>query len=259
MLRLFALVTLLSGASLTHAQQAPAPTAPAPTAEIPPAPYAQPPVQYAQPPVQYAQPPAQYAQPPVQYAPPAPPPPPGYGYPVPQDPAQRAAVIGELSSVDARLQAVQRERSSHRIGGPIAMMSVGYGCSLIFMGVALAQWSLAEDIQTGDFTSYNSRGGDDYYYDYDGDRYDLNNDGRIDGDDEDKARRQARVLGGLTGIAAGIGITGTVVLVQRLAKRHQLAPEIEKLKGRRLELLRHLQYGGAPSQSGLQLTLSGKF
>jgi hypothetical protein len=254
-LRLISLLTFVSGASLAQAQQAPA-TPPAPTAQT--APSAQPaPVQYAQPgPVQYAQP---YAQPaPVQYAQPyAPPPPPGYAYPRPQDPAQRAATITELTSVDAQMATVQRERSNHRIGGPIAMMGIGYGLGALFGTIGLIQWSIADDIDHGDFDYYN-RNDSSYYYDSDS-NLDLNNDGVINGKDEHRARRTARIMGGLSLVSTGVGIAGTILLVRKLAKRRESAPELERLRTRKLELLRNLQYGGGLSQNGLQLTLGGTF
>jgi len=156
-------------------------------------------------------------------------------------------LLSELSNLDTRLSAVERERAQHRIGGPIAMMGVGYGVTLLFGGVGLIRWSIAEEIRR------------DGYYADDYGNYDLNDDGTVDGKDEDRARRTARVMGGLSLLGAGLGITGTVLLVRQLAKRRQANPELQSLRLRKLELLRHLQYGGGLSQNGLQLTLRGTF
>jgi len=66
-------------------------------------------------------------------------------------------------------------------------------------------------------------------------------------------------MGGLSLLGAGLGITGTVLLVRQLAKRRQANPELQSLRLRKLELLRHLQYGGGLSQNGLHRTLRGTF
>lgn len=243
-LPLIGFLTFVSSSSLALAQQAPAVPVPAnpPQVAPPPAPIPQQP-----PPVQYAQPaPGQYAQPLA-------PPPPGYAYPAPQDPAQRAAVLAELSQVDGRLYALQLERSSHRIVGPIITMGGGFGAAVLFGMVGLIKWGVAEDIKRGDYpTLYDSS------TEFDS-TYDLNGDGVVDGEDEGRARRTARVTGTLSIIGVGVGIVGSVWLAKQLAKRRQLTPELQNLRGRKQELLRNLQYGGGYSQNGLQLTLGGTF
>jgi hypothetical protein len=229
-LRLLSLLPALHG-SLAAAQQAPQPApqsaAPAPPAQ--PAPAAVP-----------------YAAPPVQAYPY---PPPGYAYPPPVDLAERRAVLGELANVDAQIASVQAARARHGLGGPITMIATGYGSALIFSIVALVQRTIAEDIQHQRFF--------DSEYDYDD--YDLNNDGVINQADEDRARRGARTLGALSLVGFGVGIGGNVFLARRMAARRKFNPELDTLRARRLQLLRHLQYGGALGANRMELRLAGRF
>jgi hypothetical protein len=242
-LRLLSLTAVLS-ASIAHAQQAPAPAPAGPDSVPPPAaPPAAPPVQGA---------PATPAPAPYPYAPPAqayPYVPPAYPYAPPVDPAQRAAVLGELANVDAQIANIQAARGRHGLGGPIAMMASGFGTAAVFSIVALVQWGIADDIQHDRFF--------DTEYDYED--YDLNDDGIIDEDDEQRARRGARTLGTLSFVGIGVGIGGSVFLARRLAARRKFNPELNSLRARRIQLLRHLQYGGALSKNGMQLTLGGHF
>lgn len=243
-LRLLSLTAALS-ASIAHAQPAPQP-APAPASPgIAPPPAAAP--AEATPPT-----PAPYPYtPPPQQPYPYPYTQPAYPYAPPVDPAQRSAVLGELANVDAQIANVQAARGRHGLGGPIAMMASGYGSAMLLSIVSIVQWSVAEDIQHDRFL---------YNYDYrDYENYDLNNDGVVDGDDEDRARRGARALGALSVVGLGVGIGGTIFLAKRLAARRKFNPELETLRTRRIQLLRHLQYGGAMSSNGLQLTLGGRF
>jgi hypothetical protein len=176
-------------------------------------------------------------------------PPPAYVYPPPVDLAERRAVLGELANVDARIAGVQAARARYGLGGPITMIATGYGSALIFSIVALVQRNIADDIDQQSFF--------DSEYDYDD--YDLNNDGVINGEDEDRARRGARTLGVLSLLGVGVGIGGNVLLARRMAARRKFDPELEGLRARRLQLLRHLQYGGALGSGGMQLNLTGRF
>lgn len=230
---------LLCGASGVQAQ-APAPPAGSAEQVVPASPE-------GEAPLPYAPPTAPYAQPLV----PQPVPPPGYGQPRLQDPRQLAAISAELAVVDAQLAELQHARAQHGIAGPITMMAAGYGLGGLFGLVGLIQWSSAEEIESGDILAYDG-------VDYES-NYDLNNDGVVDERDEHRARRGARIMGGLSLIGVGVGVAGTILLVRRLAKRRELKPDVERLRGRRLELFRALQYGGGFSQNGLQLTLGGVF
>jgi hypothetical protein len=230
-LRLLSLLGALHG-SLAAAQQAPQP-APQSVAPAPPAQPAPAAVPYAAPP------PAQVY----------PYPPPAYAYPPPVDLAERRAVLGELANVDAQIASVQAARARHGLGGPITMIATGYGSALIFSIVALVQRAIAEDIDHQRFF--------DSEYDYED--YDLNNDGVINQADEDRARRGARTLGALSLVALGVGIGGNVFLARRMAARRKFNPELDSLRARRLQLLRHLQYGGMLGANRMELNLSGRF
>jgi hypothetical protein len=237
-LRLLSLIAALP-ASLAFAQEMSPPPAPAPQGAAQPAPAPIVPAQPA-PAAPYGAPPAQaypYAQPAYPY------------YPPPADTAERRAVLGELANVDAQIASVQAARNRHGLGGPITMMATGFGSSIVFSIVSLVQWSIAEDIQQQTFFSSE--------YDYDD--YDLNDDGVINGEDEDRARRGARTVGVLSILGLGVGVGGSVFLAKRLAARRKFDPELEGLRARRIQLLRHLQYGGMLGRGGMQLSLSGKF
>jgi hypothetical protein len=172
----------------------------------------------------------------------------GYGYPAP-DPG-RALALNELQSLDIRIAQLKQSQKQHSIVGPTIMTAAGYTVMLVFGAIALSDWAIAENVQHGD-----CQGG---VYDYDP-ACDVNDDGYIDKDDEDTARTLARTFGALSIVGTGLGITGTVLLVKRLAKRREFAPELRELGLRRGQLLQQLRYGGAYSQRGMQLTLSARF
>ena len=111
------------------------------------------------------------------------------------------------------------------------------------------QWHVAEDIEKGTF----------YYEGYDADNYDLNGDGYINAEDEDRARRGARTLGVLSFVGLGLGAGGSVFLARRMAARRKFNPELEGLRARRIQLLHQLQYGGALGSNALRFTLTGHF
>ncbi|MFT3923422.1 MAG: hypothetical protein QM778_12880 [Myxococcales bacterium] len=262
----------------------PAPAQPAPTA--PPAVYYAPPQNYAPAPsAPQVQPYAQQPAAPVATYPAAPPPapmtptppaqpqvdaaygaapapstptgvllpapPPGYVYTatpaVPDE--QRAANASELQRIEARLDALKAERAQHGIGGPIALMAGGYatalGCSLF----ALAAFGTAQDIEHLGFSRDQKQL----------DKYDLNHDDVVNHEDEDSARRAARVMGTLSVIGAGVGLFGTLFFARRNAKRNASKDEILALKNRRRELIHSLQYGANVGTSDLGLKLSGRF
>jgi hypothetical protein len=164
-----------------------------------------------------------------------------------------AQASAELQAVNLRIAALKQERGQYGIGGPIAMTAAGFGIALIFGSVSLVEWAVAEDIQHGDCGYYVDRD-----YDYDS-ACDVNDDGRIDGDDEDKARMLSRTFGALTGIAGGVGIWGAVLLGKRLSERRIYAPELKALSTRRKQLLQQLKYGGYMQHGGLLLSVGGRF
>lgn len=65
---------------------------------------------------------------------------PGYAHlPVSSAPQARVASGDELAQIDARLYELKVERSKYGIGGPIAMMAVGFVGALALVEVALVQ------------------------------------------------------------------------------------------------------------------------
>jgi hypothetical protein len=230
---------------------APAPSAAPPPATAPEAPPA-PPGAYPQAPIA---PPAQAAPPPVGYpygyAPPQ-----GYGYGQPVVDPARQQTLTELQQVDLKLASVRGEQKQYSLGGPAAMMGAGFGIALGFGTAAIIERIIAEDIEHRD-CNYDNYYDDDYYYD---DNWcDVSGNGIVTEHDEDLARGMARGFGVVAGIGAGVGIMGTVFLMQRLAKRREFSPQINELNLRRSQLLQQLRFGGGYSQNRLHLTISGRF
>jgi hypothetical protein len=263
---------------------APGVVAPAPAPVLVPTPNAQPvyvqqqPV-YVQPQPVYAQPVyAQpvYAQPPA--AAPLPPPsngaplmpapeyqltppgqqpaPPGYGYGYGAPPApgtnpylepsyaaRRGMLFSQLDQVDGRLHELKSERPG--LGGPIAMMAVGYGVALFSGVVAAASFGVAEAIEHDTF--------------HPNDDVDINDDGSVDGSDERAARNTARVFTGFAVIGLGVGIGGTAMLAKRSHQRKENGPEIKDLKRRRQEIKRELKYDASVTPQAAQVTVRGRF
>lgn len=176
----------------------------------------------------------------------------GYGYPGVVDPA-RAQAVAELQAIDMRLAALKQQQAEHSLGGPIAMTAAGFGIAVIFGAVALSQFVLAEDIQSGECGYYVNRDG---YYDS---RCDANDDGQVDGDDVDRARKMSRTFGALSGVAGGLGIVGAVLLGLRRAERSVYTPEIKALGARRKQLMREMKYGGYVQYGGLVVTVGARF
>lgn len=173
----------------------------------------------------------------------------GYGYSYASDARLRA--LHELQLLDQRIAQLRRGQQQHSIVGPIIMTAAGYSFTVVLGALALVNASIARDINKGHC-------GDDEPYDFDS-ACDFNNDGDVDHHDEADARRLARILGGVSLIGAGLGITGTVLLVRRLAKRRAFAPELRELGVRRGQLLQQLRYGGVFTSNALQLNVSGRF
>jgi hypothetical protein len=208
--------------------------------------------------------PAYPVQPP-QPPPPPPPttvtlpaPPPGYFYlPVPHnqlqvpqtqgptlDHRQRDQLYEELNQVNLRIDHLKRQRIS--VGGPIALMVIGYTTTLIASSVALGFLSSAEDIENG--------------YAWDDDRnLDLNDDGFVDATDEQRFRRAARISAIVAGAGLGFGLLNTIRLASRVGDRRKQRAELRALEGQRGNLRRQLDFGAAGWSNGMQLQLNGRF
>jgi hypothetical protein len=176
----------------------------------------------------------------------------GHSYAAPPlvDPG-RIRALNELQTLDQRIASVRSKQKQYSIVGPSVMTASGYGVSLAFGIVAMLQWALAEDIEEGHCG--------DYRYDHSHAYCDVNDDGIVDKDDEHTARSLARTFGVISGIGAGLGIAGTVLLVKRLSKRHEFAPELRDLGVRRGQLLQQLRYGGGYSRNSVQFNVTALF
>lgn len=213
------------------------------------------PVYYPQP---QAAPPAP-SSPPPSVAPAAqagvdlPPLPPGYTYvPVPaRDPEslRKAQIAQELSRIDQRLNEI--EQSTRSLGGPITLMALGYGGTLISGLIGLSLYQRAEEIQEGDYLNR--------YDELDYDDYDYNNDGEVDGKDTRKFRKHARIAGGVAAAGLTLGIVGMAKLLSRKADRRAVASERKQLKHEKARLLQELQYGFGAVPGQMQLQLQGRF
>jgi len=175
------------------------------------------------------------AEPTAPPAPPAvvvlPPPPPGFTYaPVPNGSPSGAGVDTELAQIDARLHELQLQRAQYGIGGPIAMMGVGFGGALAFGYVAFLSWLV---------TSVDD----------------------IDGSEPSASElRGPRILLGFAVLGVGVGIGGSILLGRQLRGRGQFKPEIRELKLRKRELSRELRYSARmDAAGGLGFALSTRF
>lgn len=161
--------------------------------------------------------------------------------------AERRQIIDELAGVETQLEMVDQQRHDGSIAGPVAMLASGYTTGIIALGVSLASFAMAEQVQKRDPN------------DQSGGRLDINNDGSVDGDDEATYRRVARGLGIASAVGFAVGIAGNVILAKRMRERREHDPEIRQLQRRRRELRRELDYGGSASATGLSLSLGARF
>jgi hypothetical protein len=242
-----------AGSKKTAAPAAPKPAeAPAPQAAPAPVAPAAPPGAFPQeaqtaPPPQVAPPPPVVGPYPYNYG--------GYGYAAPVNDPARQKTLADLQQVDLRLTNLHAQQQQYSLTGPSIMMGAGFAVALGFGIAAIIDRVIAEDIQHGDCRyNYNSN---DYYYD--DDYCDVSNNGLVTQHDEDLARTMARTFGAISIIGTGVGITGAVFLMKRLAERRQFTPELQELKVRRGQLLQQLRYGGGYSNNTFRLTLSASF
>ena len=164
--------------------------------------------------------------------------------PSPQQVAQRAQLEEELRRTEQRLIALEQSRVS--VAGPIVLMVLGYGTTIISAAVALGSFGLAEEIEHG-------RGLADA-------RLDLNDDGRVDGRDEESFRRTARIASVVSAAGLLLGIGGTGRLIHKVGMRREQAVQVKVLEEQRRYTRARLGYGASPlPQGGMQLGLNGSF
>jgi hypothetical protein len=173
------------------------------------------------------------------------------GYPPaslsPGDLARREQLYADLYRLDSRLDELQRSRVS--LGGPIAMMVIGYGGALIGATTALAAFSSAEQIERGDY-GYDE--GEDNDLDWTGN-------GTINHADETRFRKMGRISAGASAAALVFGIWGTARLAKRRALKRERSLEARSLTAQRDNLRRQLDYGASVSSSQVGVNVGGHF
>lgn len=189
-----------------------------------------------------------------------PPLPPGYVYmPVPiqqqtqvappaaavADGARREQLYEELRRTDLRLSELQRQHIG--VGGPITLMVLGYGTTMVSGLVALSSYNAADRIKRGN-----------YSYEYD-DELDVNNDGAINYRDSRKLRRMGRIALGVGAASLFVGISATVRLAKRRAERSKRAQELRSLTAERDGLRRQLDFGPALGAGHVGVRFQGRY
>lgn len=153
----------------------------------------------------------------------------------------------ELSQIDGRLWELRHEARHKHWLAPTVLVVAGYGTALVGLTAAVVTFGFAEEIRHREL--------DDRVQD----RLDVNNDGRVDRDDEQSFRSMARTFTAVGGIGMAIGIVGSVLLAKTLREPAGDAREVRGLKQRRRELLRQMEYTGDLAGGRLSLTLRGRF
>lgn len=151
----------------------------------------------------------------------------------------------KLSDLDVKLEHLDRQREERgTLTGPISMLATGYTTGLAALAVSIGSFVMAEQVK--DSKGFKNR-------------LDINNDNRLDGDDETSFRTISRTLGALSAVGFGVGIAGSVFLAKRLKERRAYDPEVRRLQNERRELRRELNYSMAPTIGGVAVGLNGRF
>jgi hypothetical protein len=253
--------------------QAPAPQAPAYNPYAAPAPgtftpYSSPlvpgggrpsyPPSYQLPPPAWNAPRVAQAQPAPTYV--LPPPPNGYMYmpvplqqaPVPSvslnppDVARRDQIYAELQQTEMRLAQLKQDKIS--VGGPVTMLVLGFGTTVVAGLIGLGNFASAERIQHEDYDAY-----------YDQGELDKNDDGKINGHDAHEFRENARIAGAIAAGGLLIGIIGAVRLSTKREERRKRAFEIRSLSHQRETLRTQLGLSPAAGPGYAGMSVQGGF
>jgi len=124
------------------------------------------------------------------------------------------------------------------VGGPVTMIVLGFGTTLISGIIGLSQFAAAESIQHKDYDRYDRA------------ELDANNDGRINGHDAHEFRESARIAAVVAGGGLLLGIIGSARLSHKKELRRKRALEIRTLSQQRDSLRTQLGVGVAPGYYG---------
>jgi hypothetical protein len=158
-----------------------------------------------------------------------------------------ARMLGaQLLELEQNTQQLELERSRIRLKGPRIGKIVSWVATALFLSSAFSAWGRAEGVEKA-----LKDGRDD-------EAYDTNGDGEVDHDDEQRSRRVARTLLGVSVLPIGAGVFATILEVRRRKQQRALGFQLEDLGARRRALLKLLdvQLGAAPGHADLRLRLA---
>lgn len=142
----------------------------------------------------------------------------------------------ELDAIDTRLLQIREERAG--IAGPIVLTAVGGGVAFICAYAAVLTW-IVNETERDDSHYGSSYGYSQYEPDYD--------------------RTPQRALIGAAAVGLGASLAGIGWLTSRLKERQLFKPEVNALKRRRRELMRHASYSFSAAGQGYGLSVSSRF
>ncbi|MDB4985525.1 MAG: hypothetical protein JWN04_703 [Myxococcaceae bacterium] len=152
-------------------------------------------------------------------------------------------------ALSEQLQQAQAQRDALpapnriRIGLPITGMLVGFGGAIAGAAVAHNAFTSARDISHGHMSRHD----------------DINNDGQVNGRDQQRFRNIGYGLTAAAAVGALTGVIGSATLGKRLARRQTVQVERRTLGERIDALRRELDYGFNAGPQQLQLRLGGQF
>ncbi|MFT3927022.1 MAG: hypothetical protein QM778_31035 [Myxococcales bacterium] len=143
-------------------------------------------------------------------------------------PAELPLLASQLAGVNRQIGLLRADRQS--LGGPITLMTLGYGGMLVSSTVALSAYAAAE--------SHSEP---------------------IDHHDQTTLRYTAYAFTGLAAASLLFGLSGTMRLIRHIDHNRDLNARLKPLMVKRASLLRQLNYAALPGPHQLQATLGGRF
>jgi hypothetical protein len=175
----------------------------------------------------------------------------GQGKPAPAsaDPARELriqALTREVIGLEQRARAIEAERAAIRQTGFRIGKYISWAVFGVLASTALSQWGRAESV---------SEAIDDGRTDK---AYDVDGDGDVDHDDEQRARRIARGLLISSLVPLGLGVYTTVIGRMRGRAVNRLSRDLDDLRDKRRSVIDRLgvEVGVSGSQAALKLRLT---